>query len=81
VPAVEVGQSCNAAGCPQGTTCITADAMAASPTYTCVAVALGDVGARCDDLSAACQPGLYCQGEACAPLGGSGAACGEGPRN
>lgn len=81
-PVVAVGQVCAqgsfSAGCPQGAVCITADTTG-STLASCVEVAQGDVGATCDDLSAKCKPGLYCAGETCAPLAGSGAACGDGP--
>jgi len=81
-PAVAVGQVCAqggvSAGCPQAAVCITADTMAADPTYSCVATTQGDLGATCDDLSALCKVGLYCSAGTCALLGGAGAACGDG---
>jgi hypothetical protein len=51
------------------------------PTYTCTALAQGNVGAPCDDLATICTTGLYCsaQTQTCATLGGTGASCGEGP--
>jgi len=58
---------------------MTNDTTAPSPTYTCVAVAEGDLGASCDDLAKVCKPGLYCDENTsrCAELGSLGAACGQ----
>jgi hypothetical protein len=78
MPVVEVGQTCDAAGCPQNAICLNADTTAAESTASCVEVVEGDVGAPCDDLSVACQPGLSCHGGSCTPLVGEGAACWSG---
>jgi hypothetical protein len=86
-PAVVVGQACgqgNLSGrCGGDATCLIDQGTQnlAQPTYTCVAITEGDVGAACDDLTAICKPGLYCAAKTgkCNVLGDSGAPCGEGP--
>jgi hypothetical protein len=86
-PFVAVGQVCAhenfSGGCASNAICLIGAGMerATYPTYTCVAVAQGDVGAACDDLSVTCKSGLYCaaQTRRCTVLGDAGAACGEGP--
>jgi hypothetical protein len=52
------------------------------PTYTCVAITQGDVGATCDDLSALCKTGLYCAAQTgtCSMLADAGAPCGDGAK-
>jgi hypothetical protein len=80
-PLAAVGQVCNSAGCPPIALCITTETSAPEPTYTCVAISQGGVGAPCDDLTAACRTGLYCAAEtgSCQALRPAGATCGVGP--
>jgi hypothetical protein len=86
-PATTVGQVCAhgnfSAGCPAGAACIITQSTASdpSPTYTCVAIAGGDLGAACDTLAAGCKTGLYCAAQTgqCAHLADAGASCGIGP--
>jgi hypothetical protein len=91
-PFVAIGQVCAhesfSAGCASNAICLIGSGMATAedPTYSCVAVTQGDVGADCDDLSAVCKTGLYCAAQTgkCTVLGSAGAVCGEGatpPRN
>jgi len=80
-PVATLGEVCGSAGCESNAICLTNDTTAPSPTYTCVAVTEGELGASCDRLAKVCKPGLYCDGNTsrCAALGNIGAACGEGP--
>ena len=86
LPAVTVGQVCGqgdfSAGCAANARCITKDASAAMPTYSCVAAAYGDISASCDDQTALCKTGLYCAAQTgqCAPLAMANAPCGEGSK-
>jgi hypothetical protein len=80
-PFVTVGQVCSG-GCASNAICLIGAGMetAADPTYSCIAVTQGDVGAACDDLSAICKTGLYCAAQTgrCTALADAGAVCGEG---
>jgi hypothetical protein len=87
-PLVGVGQVCGhgnfSAGCASDAVCLLGAGMetAAEPTYTCVAITQGDVGATCDDLSALCRTGLYCAAQTgtCSMLADAGAPCGDGAK-
>jgi hypothetical protein len=79
-PALREGASCGTAGdCAAGFECMTTLAMtsAPNPVYTCTKVNEGEAGARCDELTALCKPGLYCNAGSCSALHtNSGDACG-----
>ena len=85
-PFVAVGDVCAhemfSGGCGGNAACILGAGMetATYPTYTCLAITQGGVGAACDDLSAVCETGLYCAAQTgrCTVLGHAGAVCGEG---
>lgn len=84
LPAAAIGQVCaqgnSSAGCPSGAICLIdpGQETASQPTYSCVALGQGDLGASCDDLSATCKTGLYCSAGQCAQLRSAGESCGEG---
>jgi hypothetical protein len=87
-PFVQTGQVCGqgnfSGGCTSDEICLIGAGMetAAMPTYTCVAITQGDVGATCDDLSALCKTGLYCAAQTgtCSMLADAGAPCGDGAK-
>jgi hypothetical protein len=41
---------------------------AKDPVYTCTKVDEGEAGAQCDELTALCKPGLYCDSGHCSAL-------------
>jgi hypothetical protein len=76
VPVARVGQPCPQGGCTQGSMCVT---MMPYPSASCVALTFGGEGASCDELTAVCQRGLYCEGQSkrCTPLADLGEPCGS----
>jgi len=81
LPLAAVGDVCNApdasAGCGSHGICL---APTSNGDQACEAIALGDVGAACDNLAASCKTGLYCAASTgkCTSLAEAGAPCGVG---
>jgi hypothetical protein len=69
----QVGEKCsgNDAVCARGSTCVI------TTFDQCVAFTFGEDGANCDELTALCRRGLYCEGKSnrCTPLGDLGQPC------
>ena len=86
-PVAALGEVCGqgdvSAGCAGNAACAIEVEMrdASMATYSCVAIAAGDIGDACDGLTATCKTGLYCAAQTaqCVVLGNAGDECGEGP--